>query len=474
MNDDQALRDFVAKYARPYDPESDDYDRPPFAADIKEGKNDPIYNAHSYHTKVPPRGIIPYILHYTKPGDLILDPFCGSGMTGVAAQMCANPPADLLEQFPELKERVGPRHAILSDLSPAACHIAYNYNTPVDVDALQREFERIKAAVKEEFDWLYGTEHYEPAVDVYDPANADVASRLKNPPSSGSMHTLLGDEERTWELLTKAEVETRLGYPVTGLPRGKDWGDLDVAKVKQWVCIPATIQYTIWSDVYRCEGFVTIEEPTGKVSTRGKNAGKPIVQKKRVHRGCGSEIVLWDAAVDKSTSEVVETFACPHCEQKWEKKQLTLLKPAAVVTDYEFIGLRARKNQPVLEATFRTSRRFTRKESEFVAQLSGSGIPAWYPRDEVDNGREMLRHGLLKRGIQTICDFYTRRNLWAMARLWKEIESEPNQRVRHFLRFAFTSIIPYVSLKQSYGGGGGGLSSTLYIASLTSEKNVVE
>jgi hypothetical protein len=43
----------VAKYARSYDPASDGYDRPPFAADIKEGKNDPIYNAHSYHTKVP-------------------------------------------------------------------------------------------------------------------------------------------------------------------------------------------------------------------------------------------------------------------------------------------------------------------------------------------------------------------------------------------------------------------------------------
>jgi len=245
MHDDHALHDFVAKYARPYDPESDDYDRPPFAADIKEGKNDPIYNAHSYHTQVPPRGIIPYILHYTRPGDLILDPFCGSGMTGVAAQMCANPPADLLEQFPELKERVGPRHAILNDLSPAACHIAYNYNTPVDADALQHEFERIKAAVKDEFDWLYGTEHYEPAVDVYDPANADVASRLKNPPSSGSMHTLLGSEERTWELLAKTEVEARLGYPVPELPPDKNWGNLDVAKVKQWVCIPATIQYTI-------------------------------------------------------------------------------------------------------------------------------------------------------------------------------------------------------------------------------------
>ena len=59
----RALADFLAQHLKPYDPETDDYDRPPFAADIKEGKNDPIYNAHSYHTKVPPRSIIPYILH---------------------------------------------------------------------------------------------------------------------------------------------------------------------------------------------------------------------------------------------------------------------------------------------------------------------------------------------------------------------------------------------------------------------------
>src|SRR5262245_17744973 len=118
--DDKSLADFVARYGRPYDPETDTYDRPAFAADIKEGKNDAIYNAHSYHTKVPPRAIVPYILHYTEPGDLVLDPFCGSGMTGVAAMMCNSPPEDLLEQFPELKDRTGPRRAIINDLSPAA------------------------------------------------------------------------------------------------------------------------------------------------------------------------------------------------------------------------------------------------------------------------------------------------------------------------------------------------------------------
>jgi DNA modification methylase len=32
-----------------------------------------------------------YILHYTEPGDIVFDGFCGTGMTGVAAQMCENP-----------------------------------------------------------------------------------------------------------------------------------------------------------------------------------------------------------------------------------------------------------------------------------------------------------------------------------------------------------------------------------------------
>src|SRR3989442_12933947 len=138
--DAQPLADFIAKYAKPYDPETDTYDRPPFTVDIKEGKNDPIYNAHSYHTKVPPRSIIPYILHYTEPGDVILDPFCGSGMTGVAALMCANPPEGLREVLPEARK--GVRHILLNDLAPGACHIAYNYCNPVNPALLRKEFDR--------------------------------------------------------------------------------------------------------------------------------------------------------------------------------------------------------------------------------------------------------------------------------------------------------------------------------------------
>ncbi|WP_343409334.1 DNA methyltransferase [Candidatus Amarolinea dominans] len=30
-----------------------------------------------------------YILHYTEPGNVVFDGFFGTGMTGVAAQMCS-------------------------------------------------------------------------------------------------------------------------------------------------------------------------------------------------------------------------------------------------------------------------------------------------------------------------------------------------------------------------------------------------
>ena len=459
------LPDFLARYARPYDPATDDYERPPFAADIKEGKNDPIYNAHSYHTKVPPRGIIPYILHYTSPGDLVLDVFCGSGMTGVAAQMCANPPADLLEQFPELKDRVGPRACILNDLSPAACHIAYNYNTPVDVEALKREFERIKAAVKEEFDWLYGTEHYEPAVGLYDPSNLEVSSRLKNPPGGSTMRTLLGDEEHTWELLTKAQVEERLGYPVTELPHDDHWGNLEVAKVKRWVCVPATIQYTIWSDVYRCEGFVTIEEPTGKVSTRGKNAGKPIVLKKRVARGCGHEIVLWNVAVDDPTGNVRDDFECPSCSQNWTKYDLDYVRATPVYVAIDF---------PRVSGTDgRYYRRISQAELDKVAQLEKEKIRDWYPDQEIYPYRELMSMGVTKHGVSRISDFYTRRNLRALARLWAEASSS---QLIVPLRFLITSTFSHIERTTRYKfrrGGNSSLAGLLYIGSITVEDNIM-
>ncbi len=60
------IEDFIAEWEdrKPEKPESYQYHREPFAADVSEGKNDPIYNAHSYHTKVPHKAIMRYILQY--------------------------------------------------------------------------------------------------------------------------------------------------------------------------------------------------------------------------------------------------------------------------------------------------------------------------------------------------------------------------------------------------------------------------
>jgi DNA modification methylase len=150
----------------------------PFLADVSEGKNDPIYNAHSYHTKVPHKAIMRYILHYTKPGDVVLDSFCGTGMTGVAAQLCGD--AEVVESLGyrvdsggEILERqiiggratwipfstLGARPALLNELSPAASFIAANYNAPTDAHAFEMVANGIVADVLNECGWMFETKH---------------------------------------------------------------------------------------------------------------------------------------------------------------------------------------------------------------------------------------------------------------------------------------------------------------------------
>jgi 16S rRNA G966 N2-methylase RsmD len=480
---DAEIAEFIARYGLPYDPETDAYDCGPFVADIREGKNDPIYNAHSYHTKVPPRAIIPYILHYTQPGDVVLDPFCGSGMTGVAAMMCAEPPRDILEAVPGAKK--GARRAILNDLSPAACHIAYNYCTPVDVAALKQEFERIKEAVKEEFAWLYGTEHYEPAVGLYDPKNPEVAGRLKNPlPNALSkQQTLVGDSDRNWELLDRADVEKRLGYSVrqlkfthrADLPGGTGF---DPSQVPQWIVIPSIILYTIWSEVYRCQGTVTIQESTGKVSTRGKNKGKPTFRKRSVARGCGQSFTLWDVAVDFGAGKVVENFECPHCRQIWSKTRLAREGVRPVLVNASFVGFKRTRGKRAC----RILRTVSRVELDRLAEIEHRPIPYWTPAEEMHSGRDMyVLCALHLRNIRKAVDFYSRRNLYSLAALWHHAKTIPNTRLRSAMLFVLTSFLSKyatrlfnVGVKRGQINLAGQLPNTLYPPSIFAERNYLE
>ena len=82
----------------------------PATTAASKGSN--AYQVHTYPTKVPPAAIEPFIMACTEPNGIVLDPFCGSGMTGLAAQKTG-------------------RRAILSDLAPGAVHLAHNHTHPV-------------------------------------------------------------------------------------------------------------------------------------------------------------------------------------------------------------------------------------------------------------------------------------------------------------------------------------------------------
>ena len=141
------VKEFIEENGKPYDEETDNYHCEPFSDDVEENKHDLIYNIHGYHTKVPPKAIQHYIKHYTKPGDIVFDGFCGSGMTGVAAQLCG-----------DSYDSDGLRPVIISDLSTYATFISANYNNPNNQTIIE-ELNQIINDVEVQYGNYYRTVH---------------------------------------------------------------------------------------------------------------------------------------------------------------------------------------------------------------------------------------------------------------------------------------------------------------------------
>ncbi len=159
------LADYIAHQGKPYDPEIE-YSREPLAIDASVGKTDALYKAHTYHTKVPHLAIVPSILHFTEPGDVVLDGFSGSGMTGVAAQWCGAAPATYRHKLEmEWKKaginapKWGARKAMLSDLSPLATFISANNNLPFSAADYEEASTALLSDLWGEIGWMYETLH---------------------------------------------------------------------------------------------------------------------------------------------------------------------------------------------------------------------------------------------------------------------------------------------------------------------------
>lgn len=106
----------------------------PEAIEVK--RSDPVYMAHAYLTKVPVPGIVPFIEAFTRPGDVVLDPFAGSGMTGVAALALG-------------------RSARLFDVSVLGRHIGRNYVNLVSPGLLRKLADQVVGRALERTGDLY-------------------------------------------------------------------------------------------------------------------------------------------------------------------------------------------------------------------------------------------------------------------------------------------------------------------------------
>lgn len=99
-------------------------------------QGDVLYGMVGYPSKIFYEHIAKFIEIFTREGDLVLDPMCGSGSTAIAA---------LLKK----------RKCIAFDGSSAAAFIAKNYILPLNHGRLAEEFEKIKHKIAHRINSLY-------------------------------------------------------------------------------------------------------------------------------------------------------------------------------------------------------------------------------------------------------------------------------------------------------------------------------
>ena len=106
---------------------------------VRVRRSDPVYMAHAYLTKVPVAAIAPFIEAFTEPGDVVLDPFAGSGMTGVAALAAG-------------------RRALLFDVAVLGRHIGSNYVNLVDGQRLHERGEQVMGRARQRIGDVYSVD----------------------------------------------------------------------------------------------------------------------------------------------------------------------------------------------------------------------------------------------------------------------------------------------------------------------------
>jgi len=98
----------------------------------------PMYLMHKYWARKPHNVVAEYIEVYSKKGEIVLDPFVGSGVTAIESL------------------RLG-RKVIATDLDPMSTFITRMTILPINLDEFKKQFAEIKKKVKTGIDSLYET-----------------------------------------------------------------------------------------------------------------------------------------------------------------------------------------------------------------------------------------------------------------------------------------------------------------------------
>jgi DNA modification methylase len=99
----------------------------------------PMYLIHKYWARKPHNVVSEYIRHYSKEGEIVLDPFGGSGVTAMEAIKAG-------------------RKAISIDLNPMSAFIIENTLSKVSSQEIEKQFRNIESGLKDKIDDLYETQ----------------------------------------------------------------------------------------------------------------------------------------------------------------------------------------------------------------------------------------------------------------------------------------------------------------------------
>jgi SAM-dependent methyltransferase len=111
---------------------------PAFSEAVDAKVHTPVYTMHKYFARRPWNVFNQLISHYSSPGDIVLDPFAGGGVTVVES----------------LKLR---RRVIGVDVNPLATYVTSMEVRPLGLPSFEETFLRIKSKLKDETCSLYAT-----------------------------------------------------------------------------------------------------------------------------------------------------------------------------------------------------------------------------------------------------------------------------------------------------------------------------